>query len=71
MPETMVLPLERFVDLRYGENPHQEGAIYRISGAEAWWGQARVLQGKEMSFNNYADAVRRGGWYGSSPIRLP
>ncbi len=56
MPETIVLALERFAGLRYGENPHQEAAIYRISGAEPWWSRAKVLQGKEMSFNNYADA---------------
>jgi phosphoribosylaminoimidazolecarboxamide formyltransferase / IMP cyclohydrolase len=56
VPETMALALERFAGLRYGENPHQQGAIYRISDAEPWWSRARVLQGKEMSFNNYADS---------------
>ncbi len=45
------------VDLRYGENPHQEAAFYRdpsFSGASV--GGARQLQGKEMSYNNYNDA---------------
>ena len=52
----LVLPLERHAPLRYGENPHQEAALYRRSGATGWWTQAERLQGKEMSFNNYADA---------------
>src|SRR6266571_316587 len=41
--------------LRYGENPHQEGALYK-TGAAAGIGAAQVLSGKEMSFNNYVDA---------------
>ncbi len=57
VPETLVLPLERVAGLRYGENPHQDGAIYRISGRDPWWSNADLLQGKEMSFNNYADAA--------------
>jgi phosphoribosylaminoimidazolecarboxamide formyltransferase / IMP cyclohydrolase len=56
LPERMVLPLERFAPLRYGENPHQPGAVYRAIDRPSWWEQARVLQGKEMSFNNYIDA---------------
>jgi phosphoribosylaminoimidazolecarboxamide formyltransferase/IMP cyclohydrolase len=56
LPDHRVLALERFDTLRYGENPHQSGAAYRIVGEDAWWETARVLQGKEMSFNNYVDA---------------
>ncbi len=42
--------------LRYGENPHQQAALY--GDATAWPGlaQAEQLHGKEMSYNNYADA---------------
>jgi phosphoribosylaminoimidazolecarboxamide formyltransferase/IMP cyclohydrolase len=40
--------------LRYGENPHQEAAIY--SGTTAGIVNAQLLHGKEMSFNNYTDA---------------
>jgi phosphoribosylaminoimidazolecarboxamide formyltransferase/IMP cyclohydrolase len=40
--------------LRYGENPHQRAAIYR--GGPEGIVQAKVLHGKEMSFNNYTDA---------------
>jgi phosphoribosylaminoimidazolecarboxamide formyltransferase/IMP cyclohydrolase len=44
--------------LRYGENAHQAAAIYRSIGEGAVSGiaQARLLNGKEMSYNNYVDA---------------
>jgi phosphoribosylaminoimidazolecarboxamide formyltransferase/IMP cyclohydrolase len=43
-------------DVRYGENPHQAGAFYRIAGKTPYGlGAAQVLQGKELSFNNYLD----------------
>lgn len=40
--------------LRYGENPHQRAALY--SDGEPGIVSAEQLHGKEMSFNNYADA---------------
>jgi phosphoribosylaminoimidazolecarboxamide formyltransferase/IMP cyclohydrolase len=40
---------------RYGENPHQAGAFYRSDERRSGVATARLLQGKEMSFNNYAD----------------
>ena len=40
--------------LRYGENPHQDAAIY--SGTTSGIVNAQQLHGKEMSFNNYTDA---------------
>lgn len=50
----------RFVkvqDLRYGENPHQSAAFYRdINPAPGSLVTAQQLQGKELSFNNIADA---------------
>ena len=43
--------------LRYGENPHQEAALYTSGGPHAAGiAQARQLQGKELSYNNYNDA---------------
>ena len=56
LPERTVLALERVTPLRYGENPHQQAAIYREDGTRAWWREATQHQGKEMSFNNYLDA---------------
>ena len=55
-PERRVLVLERAGRLRYGENPHQAAALYRVRGEEGPLLSARVLQGKPMSYNNYADA---------------
>jgi len=50
----------RFVkiqDLRYGENPHQRAALYRdLYPAPGSLVTARQLQGKELSYNNLADA---------------
>jgi phosphoribosylaminoimidazolecarboxamide formyltransferase/IMP cyclohydrolase len=40
--------------LRYGENPHQQAAIY--AGSNSGVVNAEQLHGKEMSFNNYTDA---------------
>lgn len=42
--------------LRYGENPHQNAAIYSNSGTSSGLVGATQLHGKEMSFNNYTDA---------------
>ena len=42
--------------LRYGENPHQSGAFYRTSETRPGVAQARQLQGKELGYNNIADA---------------
>ncbi|MBL8931300.1 MAG: bifunctional phosphoribosylaminoimidazolecarboxamide formyltransferase/IMP cyclohydrolase [Kineosporiaceae bacterium] len=52
------LALERAAVLRYGENPHQRGALYVDEGAGALPGiaQATQLHGKDMSYNNYVDA---------------
>lgn len=49
------LILRQAVSLRYGENPHQQAALYHMG---AWDGvaHAELLSGKEMSFNNYVDA---------------
>ncbi len=50
----------RFVklqDLRYGENPHQQAAFYRdLQPAPGSLVTAQQLQGKELSYNNIADA---------------
>jgi phosphoribosylaminoimidazolecarboxamide formyltransferase/IMP cyclohydrolase len=55
-PETLPLVFEKSQDLRYGENPHQRAAFYRETGASgASVSTARMLQGKELSFNNIAD----------------
>ena len=56
-PPTLPLILTRPVALRYGENPHQHAAFYSHAGPSvAGIGQARQVQGKELSYNNYNDA---------------
>jgi phosphoribosylaminoimidazolecarboxamide formyltransferase/IMP cyclohydrolase len=47
--------LNKSADLRYGENPHQQAALYK-TGDRGGVANAELLSGKEMSFNNYVDA---------------
>ena len=55
LPAFAGLALAKISDLRYGENPHQRGALFREVGGPGVLGGAEVLQGKEMSFNNWLD----------------
>ena len=48
------LPLRLIRTLRYGENPHQKASLYALNESPSLI-DADVLQGKEMSFNNYLD----------------
>ncbi|WP_247828397.1 bifunctional phosphoribosylaminoimidazolecarboxamide formyltransferase/IMP cyclohydrolase [Arthrobacter antioxidans] len=50
------LALERSEVLRYGENPHQQAALYVEKGATPGIAQADQLHGKAMSYNNFVDA---------------
>ncbi|HEX7811723.1 MAG TPA: bifunctional phosphoribosylaminoimidazolecarboxamide formyltransferase/IMP cyclohydrolase, partial [Burkholderiales bacterium] len=56
-PEQVNMNFAKLQDLRYGENPHQQAAFYRdlrpVPGAISNYAQ---LQGKELSYNNIADA---------------
>jgi phosphoribosylaminoimidazolecarboxamide formyltransferase/IMP cyclohydrolase len=56
-PDTLLLAFEKQGELRYGENPHQQAAVYRDRLSPA--GELidyKQLQGKELSFNNLLDA---------------
>jgi phosphoribosylaminoimidazolecarboxamide formyltransferase/IMP cyclohydrolase len=56
-PATLPLIFDKVQDLRYGENPHQQAAFYReFTARGAGVATARVVQGKDLSFNNIADA---------------
>ena len=56
-PERLQLAFDKVQDLRYGENPHQTAAFYRQPGAaEGGVSGYSQLQGKELSYNNIADA---------------
>ena len=56
LPATLVLAAERSERCRYGENPHQDAAIYRLEGEDAGLVGGRLLQGVALSYNNLADA---------------
>lgn len=56
-PPVLSLTFEKVETLRYGENPHQQGAFYReLGGTEPSVSRAKTLHGKAMSYNNYLDA---------------
>ena len=56
-PAVLSLQFQKLYDLRYGENPHQSAAFYRDPQPPAGsLATARLLQGKELSYNNLADA---------------
>ena len=55
IPPLLPLTFTHYGTLRYGENPHQAAGLYS-DGSSSWWSNATQHQGKEMSFNNYADA---------------
>jgi phosphoribosylaminoimidazolecarboxamide formyltransferase / IMP cyclohydrolase len=55
-PALLPLVYEKVQELRYGENPHQRAAFYRELTAAGGLAGAQLLQGKQLSFNNIADA---------------
>jgi len=55
LPGFVGVALRKVGDLRYGENPHLRGALYEEIAGSGVLGGAAVLQGKEMSFNNWLD----------------
>jgi phosphoribosylaminoimidazolecarboxamide formyltransferase/IMP cyclohydrolase len=56
-PETLELRFTRVSSLRYGENPHQRAAVYRDAAtADPGVVDARVVEGKPLSYNNILDA---------------
>jgi phosphoribosylaminoimidazolecarboxamide formyltransferase/IMP cyclohydrolase len=56
LPERLPVGLIKVTDVRYGENPHQRGALYRTIGDSPLVGMSQS-QGKELSFNNYLDVM--------------
>ncbi|MDD5131210.1 MAG: bifunctional phosphoribosylaminoimidazolecarboxamide formyltransferase/IMP cyclohydrolase [bacterium] len=57
LPDTLLLRLNRVQALRYGENPHQQAALYRQAGWQRPEDLVNLKQkhGKELSFNNLLD----------------
>lgn len=58
--ETATFGYRRLIPFRYGENPHQQGALYADPLGSPGIAQAKQLWGKELSYNNLNDAD--GAW---------
>lgn len=62
LPSTLRLTLDRTETLKYGENPHQVAARYRLAGSQAgsggadWWDRTSRHGGSELSYMNLQDA---------------
>ncbi len=56
-PDMLSVPIRKAASLRYGENPHQQAALYvPVGPSTRGIAQAEQIQGKELSYNNYNDA---------------
>ena len=55
LPPALHLSITLQQTLRYGENPHQQGARYLAAGRRSWWDDAVQHQGKELSYLNLYD----------------
>jgi phosphoribosylaminoimidazolecarboxamide formyltransferase/IMP cyclohydrolase len=54
-PQSYHLALEKIQDLRYGENPHQPAAHYKMMDSATWWDDVEYLGGMSMSYLNIFD----------------
>lgn len=66
---TFTVGFEKVADLRYGENPHQVGSVYRDPLSEGGIVNAQRLHGIEMSFTNYLDA--EAAWAAATDFAEP
>ncbi len=55
-PQRLTISAERVQTLRYGENPHQQAAFYSDGSKRPGVTTARMVQGRELSYNNIGDA---------------
>ncbi len=56
LPEKLTIPAKLKSTLRYGENSHQKAGVYVLDDTIKSAGNAKILQGKELSYNNILDA---------------
>ena len=56
IPEEIPLGLKKISSLRYGENPHQNAGLYVWNKQSDSLTNAKIHQGKELSYNNFLDA---------------
>ncbi|MDR0646714.1 MAG: bifunctional phosphoribosylaminoimidazolecarboxamide formyltransferase/IMP cyclohydrolase [Elusimicrobiota bacterium] len=64
-PQTKIVVLNKLQDLRYGENPHQNAALYSQDKKFSF----EQLHGKELSYNNILDAF--GAWDNAQEFEAP
>lgn len=55
LPQAVSLSLGSVQELRYGENSHQKAGLYSIDGKKTGLCGAKIIQGKELSYNNLVD----------------
>ncbi len=55
LPTELTVGGPRLHELRYGENPHQRGALYAVAGLPGGMAHAHQLQGAALSFTNWLD----------------
>lgn len=68
LPEQLALGLHKVTELRYGENPHQRAALYADHASAGPVG-GRLLQGKELSYNNLLDLD--AAWWAAMSFERP
>jgi phosphoribosylaminoimidazolecarboxamide formyltransferase/IMP cyclohydrolase len=68
-PEELTLGLRRRMTLRYGENPHQSGALYEEAGGSGGIVHLKQLHGRDLSYNNIMDAD--SAWRTASDFESP
>lgn len=70
MPDEVVIALKKSADLRYGENPHQMGAFYTLSGARPWGlNAAQLVYGRPLVYGHYMDLET--AWELATAVREP
>lgn len=55
LPDVYNVSVQKLQALRYGENPHQQAAFYRLGDTQGTLAGAKQIQGKELSYNNIND----------------
>jgi phosphoribosylaminoimidazolecarboxamide formyltransferase/IMP cyclohydrolase len=69
LPPQRLVSLHKITDLRYGENPHQQAALYAPAGIEGPLGGAFIQGGKPLSYNNLLDLD--AAWRAASSFERP
>ena len=70
LPDEVVVALKKSSDFRYGENPHQAGAFYVLSGARPWGlNAAQLVYGRPLVYGHYLDLET--AWELTTAVREP